>query len=697
MAILQKSKRLKKELSLFNVYAIATGVTIASGFFLLPGIAFAQAGPAIVLSYMIAAIPLLPGLLSTAELSTAMPRAGGVYYFLDRSMGPLMGTIGGLGSWLALTFKAAFALVGIGAYVHLFLPQIQMLPLETGFAVLFGIINFLGAKKSGVIQSVFVIGLLLVVGWFIGSGIPSVNYENFNGIFSQDLGSVFATAGLVYVSYVGVTKIASISEEVKNPERNIPLGMFLALATALIIYITGTYVMVGVIPAAQLSNNITPVATATDILVGNWGVILVTVAAIVAFFSVANAGILSASRYPLAMSRDHLVPSLFRVLTKNQIPQNSIIITVVLIMLSLIFFDAAKIAKLASSFQLLLFAMNCLAVIIMRESHIESYDPGFRSPLYPWMQIFGILAPIWLIIEMGWLSIIFSSGIIVIGTLWYYKYARHRVVRDGAIYHIFSRLGERRFEGLDRELRGILKEKGLREEDPFDMVIASATIIDSHRAVSFEEVVHQAAVRLSHRVPVAEKLLIEGFMQGTRVGATPISHGAALPHLRLPDIDLPQMVIVRVHKGVLVEVDDEFLGENASKNLVYAFFFLLSPEINPGQHLRILAQIAGHVDDEDFVHKWLAASNEQEMKEILLRDDRYISLVLSSKSKTSPLIGHAIRELNLPEGSLIALIHRHGEILIPKGKTILKEGDRLTIIGYRNGIQVLYDRYTDHA
>ena len=115
MAILHKSKQMKKELDLFSVYAIATGATIASGFFLLPGIAFAKAGPAMVLSYLIAAVPLLPAVCSMAELSTAMPRAGGIYYFLDRSLGPLWGTIGGIGTWLALSFKAAFALIGIGA------------------------------------------------------------------------------------------------------------------------------------------------------------------------------------------------------------------------------------------------------------------------------------------------------------------------------------------------------------------------------------------------------------------------------------------------------------------------------------------------------------------------------------------------------------------------------------------------------
>ena len=95
---------LKKELTILNVYAIATGTTLSAGFFLLPGIACNEAGPAVGLSYMIAAIPLIPAMFSMVELSTAMPRAGGAYYFLDRSMGPFVGTIGGLGTWLALVF-----------------------------------------------------------------------------------------------------------------------------------------------------------------------------------------------------------------------------------------------------------------------------------------------------------------------------------------------------------------------------------------------------------------------------------------------------------------------------------------------------------------------------------------------------------------------------------------------------------------
>ncbi|MEJ2272239.1 MAG: amino acid permease, partial [Candidatus Bathyarchaeota archaeon] len=109
--------RLKKELTLFHVFAIATGTTLSAGFFLLPGLVANYSGPAVPLAYLIAVLPLIPAMFSIIELSTAMPKAGGVYYFLDRTLGPLIGTIGGFGTWAALGLKVAFALIGMGAYI----------------------------------------------------------------------------------------------------------------------------------------------------------------------------------------------------------------------------------------------------------------------------------------------------------------------------------------------------------------------------------------------------------------------------------------------------------------------------------------------------------------------------------------------------------------------------------------------------
>ena len=137
MSFLEKSSRLKKQLTLLNVYAIVVGATLGDGLFLLPGIATQQAGPAVVLCYLIAVLPLIPAMFSVVELSTAMPRAGGVYYFIDRSTHPLLGTIGGLGTWCALILKISLALIGMGVYINLFFPDMPFTLLAACLALLF--------------------------------------------------------------------------------------------------------------------------------------------------------------------------------------------------------------------------------------------------------------------------------------------------------------------------------------------------------------------------------------------------------------------------------------------------------------------------------------------------------------------------------------------------------------------------------
>ncbi len=124
--------KLKKELGLFDVFAISTGAMFSSGFFLLPGLAASHTGASVILAYLLAGILIMPAMFSIAEISTALPRSGGAYFFLDRSLGPMMGTVGGIGTYVALILKTAFALVGIGAYATLFfdIQRLQILLLH---------------------------------------------------------------------------------------------------------------------------------------------------------------------------------------------------------------------------------------------------------------------------------------------------------------------------------------------------------------------------------------------------------------------------------------------------------------------------------------------------------------------------------------------------------------------------------------
>jgi len=692
----------KKHLGLFGVFALATGATLGGGFFLLPSFAAQIAGPAVIIAYLIAGLLLIPPMLCKIELGTAMPRSGGAYYFLDRSLGPMVGTIGGFGIWLALILKTSFALVGMSAYIQLFLPDgtgdIVFTFIAFALLVFFAGLNILGTKKTSSFQIVLVFALLLLLSWFITAGSFSIKTSHFDGFFESGFDSILATAGLVFISYVGVTKVISVAGEIDNPERNLPLGLFLAVGVAITLYVLGLWVMIGVVGVDGLSivdgkPNLTPVSTVASAITGSRvGLIIMTIAAIFAFMSVVNVGILSASRYPLAMSRDHLLPPSLQRVDKRGTPIVGIIVSASLIAVIILFLDPLRIAKLASAFQLLVFALLCLSVVVMRETKLDSYDPGYRAPFYPWLQIFGATSCIGMIFIMGWLPVLFSIGIIVVSVVWYYAYAIKRVDRYGAIYHIFERLGRRRFAALDTELRQILKEKGLRAHDPFDEIVAKARVVDAQHGATFEDIVASASEELAALLPTTAASLAEGFLHGTRVGVTPVTSGVALPHLRLPNLTSPMMVIARCKDGITIDVGDSFGAHHAEKS-IHAIFFLVSPDDDPSQHLRLLAQLAGHVDQDGFMSRWLAAATNQDMKEILLREDRFISIRLESGTNTNSLIDLPISKLGFPEGCLVTLIHRRGHMVVPRGSTILEEDDQLTIIGDERGIRSLKEKF----
>lgn len=675
-----KQQRLRKELRFFEVYAVATGTTLSAGFFLLPGLAAMEVGPSLVLAYLLATLPLIPAMLCIVELATAMPRAGGVYYFVDRSLGPYAGLITGIGTWLALILKVTFALVGMGAYIALFFPGLPQLPVALALAAGLGAVNYFGAAKSGRLQIYLVMALLLLLAGFIGGGVPSLDAVAFEGLFDAEITTLIGTAGLVYISYVGVTKVASLAEEIEKPEKTLPRGVFLSLATAVAVYALGTMVMVGVIPIERLAGDLTPAATAAGILYGWWGSLLLSVAALLAFVSVANAGILSASRYPLAMSRDRLLPIGMSHVTAQGVPVRSLIVTVGSILVILLLLDPVGIAKLASAFQLVVFAVVCLAVVVMRESRIAEYDPGYRSPWYPWMHIAGMVLPFLVIWQMGWPAILFIVAFIAAGTLWYFYYARFRADRNGAIYHIFERLGRSRYQGLDRELRGILKEKGLRDEDPFEDMITRCQPVDLEEEVNFDRVVAVAAEKLSPRVGLSIGEINDRFMQETGAGGTPVADGVMLRHFRMPDIALPELVLVRAFEGVRVNYQHPVTGTLDSDD-IYAFFFLVSPAENTALHLRMLARIAERADDVNFGQVWIAAVDEHALRDIFLRSDRYLTVPVLPQSPASGLIGMPISEMEIPGGCRIVWIRQFDEVIVPTGDTVIKSGDLLTVIG----------------
>ncbi|MDZ7756464.1 amino acid permease [Rhodohalobacter sp.] len=701
---MKKHKRLKKDLKLFDVYAISTGAMFSSGFFLLPGLAAAQTGPSVVLAYFVAGILILPAMFSVAELSTAMPRAGGAYYFIDRSLGPLFGTVGGMGSWLALIFKSAFALIGMGAYIAIFI-DLPITPVAIALTIFFGITNVVGAKESSWLQNVMVATLVSILFFYVFQGafaVIDVDFfdvmrEEFTPFFEFGPQGFFATIGFVFVSYAGLTKVASVSEEVQDPDRNIPLGMMLSLATATFIYVVGVFIMVMVLEPDALHKDLTPVATAGELfltwLPGETGLILVVIAAIAAFASTANAGIMSAARYPLAMARDELIPTYFSKLGRFGTPTIATVATTILMIFLLVTFNVEAVAKLASAFQLLLFGILNISVVVMRESKIEGYDPGFKSPWYPWMQIAGFFICVFLIAEMGLLSVLFTVAIAAISVVWYFTYSKEKVEREGAIYHVYAKLGKYQHEGLEREMRSIMREKGLRKEDPYEKAVGRALVLDLSSDHKIGDITEKVSKKLADRVDISADTIYSLFVEDYREGIIPVGHGCAIKHIRIDkDIDT-EVALIRIKDGLPFEnINLESHQKDLDENL-NSLIYLISSTKRSGQHLRILAHLAEMIDTIDFRDRWLEAKDEAELREILLRDERFINLRVSKDDPTKEMINKRVKNLDLPGSTLITVIKRGGEIIYAHGKTRIENNDRLSLIGDKEDLKKLKEKY----
>ena len=454
---------LDRSLGLYPTMMISIGAMIGSGIFVLPALGYKKAGPAVILAYVLAALVVLPAALSKAEMATAMPESGGTYLYIDRALGPLFGTIAGIGAWFSLVFKSSFALVGLGAYLLLFAPLSQgaVVYVALALGVLVVALNISGTKLSGQVQAVIV---TLVVGslvaYTLNAGIVA-DPGRFTPFSTHGEAGIITAAAFVFVSYAGVTKVASVAEEVKDPGRNLPRAILGSMLIMTVLYVAVVGAIVGLSDPNILkaggpgdTASLTPMADGAGTLLGGVGVLFISIVAVIALTSMANAGILSSSRFPLAMSRDDLFPARFgRIDARFKTPRNAVLLTGILLLLLIAFVPVIELAKLASAFQILVFSVINVALVAFREANVPSYEPEFTAPGYPYVQIFGLFAGLGLLTQMGTVPILGAAGIIVGSGLIYALYGRSRTDRTGAVGTI---LHDRRGEA----------DEGLASTDP---------------------------------------------------------------------------------------------------------------------------------------------------------------------------------------------------------------------------------------
>ena len=420
---------LKRELGLADIIIITVGTVISAELFILPGMAYAKAGPAVVISLIMAGLIALPSVLSAAELVTAMPKEGGIYYYCSRSMGYGAGTLAGFSRWFAIGIKTSFALLGLGAYAAFF-GGLPMALVAIAFGIVFMIINILGVRVMERVQVPMTIGMLGLLAVFIVRGMYSVSLGNFSALMPNGLAGVISAAGFLFFSYGALLIVTTFAEEIKRPERNIPLGMILSLLIVGVFYGLTVFVTVGVMDPVALEHSLTPVSDAGQVLMGPAGVIMMAAAAILASVSTANSGLTAASRYPMAMSRDSVLPSAFgRVSRRFGTPVVSILFTGAFMLLTIAFLTIDEVVRVASTLLIMTYILANLSVIGMREYHKKGYAPRFRSPFYPWTQLLGTIALVLLLLGMGRLPLALTGLFVAGSLLWYRAYVMPRARR----------------------------------------------------------------------------------------------------------------------------------------------------------------------------------------------------------------------------------------------------------------------------
>jgi len=616
MAIFNYYLDMKRTLGFLSIFCISAGAMISSGLFVLPGLAFDNAGPAVFIAYGIAGLVALTTVFSLSELITAMPMAGGDYFYVSRSFGPLFGTVSGLLSWLALSLKSAFAVIGISELLHLTF-GLDLRISAIALASLFTFINLFGVKEAVRFQIILVIALLGILGIFFIMSAGRLRPAHYSPFLSHGWNALFSTAGFVFVSFGGVLTTASIAGEVKNPKKNIPLGLIASTLVVTLFYTLIILAVVGVVPKEELSGSMAPIALAGRTSGGLMLYGAIMIASLLAFITTANGGILTASRYPIALAGDGMLPPLFsKVSKKKQTPFIAVIATGLLISGSVLL-NLDLLIKAASTVILLSNIFAHLSVLVMRESKISNYRPSYYSPFYPWLQIVAIMVFIFLIIDMGIQPMLISLIFISAGVLLYLirKKSLERV--SPALLHVVERLTNRKLvtEGLKEELRGIIEARDNIIRDEFDQAVEAASFLDLKETVTLEELWEQAATVLHKEqlMNIPEKEIAHLLDEREQESSTAISSFVAIPHIILDrDLDF----------GILLVRSSEGIDFGAGHPSVKALFVLVGTQEKRNLHLKALAAIAQIVQQSGFEKQWLNARKGRDIKDLILLSNR---------------------------------------------------------------------------
>jgi len=442
--LLQKKGRaqLEQTLSAFDLILLGIGAIVGTGIFILPGtVAAEHAGPAIVFSFIIAAIVCAFAGLCYSEFSSSVPVTGSAYSYAYVVFGELFAWI--VGWVLILEYGLAVASVATGwssylsallAGLQLHIPQALSGPFNPAagtyinlpaIAIIMGTAYLLtlGVKESSRINTIMVFIKVGVIVLFLAVGVYYVKPDNWQPFMPYGTSGIFGGAALVFFAYLGFDSVSNAAEEVKNPQRNLPIGIIGSLFICTLLYVSVSLVLTGIAPYSQL-NVSDPVSYVISLVGQDWISGLIALGAVVGMMTVILVMSYGGSRLLYAISRDGLLPkSMSQIDEKYKTPIKNTWIFAIAVSACAGFVPLAKLAELVNMGTLIAFAIVSIGILFLRRNK-SIPSGGFKVPFYPVLPIVSFLLCLFLMTQLSpytWMA----CGIwIIAGIAIYFMYGR---------------------------------------------------------------------------------------------------------------------------------------------------------------------------------------------------------------------------------------------------------------------------------
>jgi basic amino acid/polyamine antiporter, APA family len=461
MAESDKDNALKRSLGPLSLISLGVGGIIGAGIFTLTGVAAAtNAGPGLVISFVLAAFGCVFAGLCYSEFSTMIPVAGSAYTYAYATMGELIAWI--IGWDLILEYSVGAATVSIGwsrtlvaflANIGIRLPDrwiaspFQPVTLPDGsmvngiinlpaviIVVLVSLLLILGIRESAgvnnliVILKVSVILVFIAIGWsFIHpANLTPLIPPNTTGEFGKfGYSGLLSGAGVIFFAYIGFDAVSTAAQEAKVPKRDMPIGIIGSLLVCTVLFILYTHVLTGIVPYTQL-NVAAPLSLALEQMPYHWLSIAMNLAVLAGLTSVMLVMLLGQSRVFFSMANDRLLPKLFRdVHPKFKTPWRCNLILMVFVSLFAAFAPISVVGEMTSIGTLFAFVIVCIGIILMRRSNPNLPRP-FKTPFVPLFPIIGVIINVALMLGLGWTNWARLVGWMAVGLIIYFGYSRSR-------------------------------------------------------------------------------------------------------------------------------------------------------------------------------------------------------------------------------------------------------------------------------